>query len=549
MSDKPDLVFNEAQSSGWLRAEFYGDEEAAKGYIDQARQVLGSMRIRHGVNERIAEGQPGGFFRADQVLPDGTRIETLTNDGHDTVRITASSQLPAAPVPREIPLPASTSFEGEGTRFAFEPPVSHKEPEYRPLTREYCVWEPDQEAYSPPLFGHHTYGPMVNDTDTIYMGGWLNGPYVGPAFTHVSVMYLYDPDTLAQGGAFELAFPPLYTQRMQWDSGTGRFFLLDGQGAYAVNSYTIYGVTYWDAKNGPARVTFPSSADPNVSIHERYTDISPGTINGLLLANFSSQTSNDLYGIDTKTLTQGTTMNYGAGFGALAACPTPDGDLIVVETDTGASHISGVRRIGIATGKSLVYPLPPTENVYLVEIVCDQGGALWLLQSVLTPPISSIVVYRYDPGAANPAWETVTVDGGFGTRDMSVMQSLANDVWTDYDGGIQYDPVSDAVVVLMADGSGAWVVSAVDCLGVPIPEFFYPFAKRPDPATYVATRGQQLYNGRLLVRYEEAPHNIGIQSDTVLEGHNVIGASYVIGMLRQTKIQEDAGVELDLSAV
>lgn len=91
MAQLPDLVINEPTATGWLRAELYGDQEKAKGYLHVARNVLGAMRSMYGVNERIAQGQGGGFYHQWATLPDGTTIHAITNDGHDTVRIDARS--------------------------------------------------------------------------------------------------------------------------------------------------------------------------------------------------------------------------------------------------------------------------------------------------------------------------------------------------------------------------------------------------------------------------------------------------------------------------
>lgn len=85
MSD--DNTTNEPTATGWLRTELRGDIEIAKAYIHAARKNLGALRIIHGVNERIAAGEPGGFFRKLIQNPDGSIIEALTNNGNDTIRI------------------------------------------------------------------------------------------------------------------------------------------------------------------------------------------------------------------------------------------------------------------------------------------------------------------------------------------------------------------------------------------------------------------------------------------------------------------------------
>jgi hypothetical protein len=84
-----DLVFNQPIETGTIRAEFFGDTEKAKGYITASRKLLGSVRTIYGVNQRIADGEAGGYYRHFAQLQDGTQIEVLTNNGMDTVRIYA----------------------------------------------------------------------------------------------------------------------------------------------------------------------------------------------------------------------------------------------------------------------------------------------------------------------------------------------------------------------------------------------------------------------------------------------------------------------------
>lgn len=86
----PALVFNEPAATGALRVELHGDPARAGAQLGAARALLGSLRCMYGVNERIAAGEPGGFYARQVLLPDGTRIEALTNHGLDIVRIHAA---------------------------------------------------------------------------------------------------------------------------------------------------------------------------------------------------------------------------------------------------------------------------------------------------------------------------------------------------------------------------------------------------------------------------------------------------------------------------
>lgn len=159
MSDKPDLVFDEPTATGPLRAEFFGDAEAGKEYLGAARKQLGAMRSHYGVNERIANGEPGGFFRDLRVQPDGTQIETLTNDGQDTVRVT---------VPK-VETPSSDTWIGEGESTQFEgTPTSY---EFTPEGGS------ESEQSSAVLSGYHPYlwiGARIIDGDKDERGEFIN---------------------------------------------------------------------------------------------------------------------------------------------------------------------------------------------------------------------------------------------------------------------------------------------------------------------------------------------------------------------------------------
>lgn len=120
MSDQPAMTIDEPVVTGWLRSEFYGDADKGQAYLYAARKQLGALKTRYGVNDRVAQGEPGGFYRDHRVLADGTRIETFTNDGHDTVRITVpTGQTVSVSVPRGDG--ESTSFEGQGESTDFTP--------------------------------------------------------------------------------------------------------------------------------------------------------------------------------------------------------------------------------------------------------------------------------------------------------------------------------------------------------------------------------------------------------------------------------------------
>jgi hypothetical protein len=87
---KPDLVIDEPVATGWARVEVYGDQEAGRALLHLGRVQLGTMRSGYGVNERLAQGQATGFCHQWSQLPDGSRIHTVHNEGHDTIRLYAA---------------------------------------------------------------------------------------------------------------------------------------------------------------------------------------------------------------------------------------------------------------------------------------------------------------------------------------------------------------------------------------------------------------------------------------------------------------------------
>ena len=100
-----ELVFDQPIETGSIRAEFFGDTEKAKGYLTVSRKLLGSVKAIYGVNQRMAEGEAGGFYRHLAQLEDGTQIEVLTNNGMDTVRIYAVPETTAPEIETEIDKP------------------------------------------------------------------------------------------------------------------------------------------------------------------------------------------------------------------------------------------------------------------------------------------------------------------------------------------------------------------------------------------------------------------------------------------------------------
>lgn len=87
------LVIDSSIETGPVNFTFLNNREEAKRHMYDARKFLASVKSKYGVYDRIAAGDPGGFFHESIDLPDGTRISVSTNDGVDTAIIAAPSRV------------------------------------------------------------------------------------------------------------------------------------------------------------------------------------------------------------------------------------------------------------------------------------------------------------------------------------------------------------------------------------------------------------------------------------------------------------------------
>jgi hypothetical protein len=73
--------------TGPLPIQISGNIELGKTYEREGRRLLGKMLAINGVDERIAAGEPGGFYKQHQTMPDGSRLTVTTNNGQHVLRI------------------------------------------------------------------------------------------------------------------------------------------------------------------------------------------------------------------------------------------------------------------------------------------------------------------------------------------------------------------------------------------------------------------------------------------------------------------------------
>lgn len=113
---------DEPRATGPVMASFFGNKELAVSYMGVARTLLGQLKTRIGVNEKIANDEPY-FGKHKAILADGTVIEVISSGGQDIVRIVAGvvppPQRPGVPPPVDVPLPLAPIPDAEvepGTR-------------------------------------------------------------------------------------------------------------------------------------------------------------------------------------------------------------------------------------------------------------------------------------------------------------------------------------------------------------------------------------------------------------------------------------------------
>jgi hypothetical protein len=138
---------NEPVATGWIATQITGDQATAKLYIREARRLMGSMKSINGVNDRIARGEPGGFYRSKKTFLDGTVIDTITNNGVDKILI--HSPLREQQLLRPPPTPPTKHEQAQahiGHEKTTSPVVVNPFQEL-PVTRVETSEEEEQERY------------------------------------------------------------------------------------------------------------------------------------------------------------------------------------------------------------------------------------------------------------------------------------------------------------------------------------------------------------------------------------------------------------------
>lgn len=182
--------------TGPINFTFLNDEDAAKGYIYQARKFMAFTKQQYGVYERIASGQPGGFHRNSVDLEDGTRITVYTNDGIDTAVIATVNRVKKKKEEKEEEFEHDLDIGKDfyiGVKYVQGGiPLPSKlygnvsaDPDYlvkRFVIPHLCVWVPEKkrEGSDERLVvsnRNSILGVDINDPDQFYLGGIITRPH------------------------------------------------------------------------------------------------------------------------------------------------------------------------------------------------------------------------------------------------------------------------------------------------------------------------------------------------------------------------------------
>ncbi|TXH10878.1 MAG: hypothetical protein E6R04_04245 [Spirochaetes bacterium] len=189
------LSLNIPVETGPINFTFLNDSEAAKGYIYHARKLLAATKQYYGVYDRVAAGQPGGFFRHGVDLSDGTRITVYTNDGVDVAviatvkRVSRKEQKDEEP---EFNPTLSKDFFVAVRRVSGGLPVRPKsgymtvesEEHYgkRHVVPHLCLWVPDRKNDDTDerlvvSNRNSLLGIDLEDAEQFFLGGYVTRPH------------------------------------------------------------------------------------------------------------------------------------------------------------------------------------------------------------------------------------------------------------------------------------------------------------------------------------------------------------------------------------
>lgn len=153
MSKFDPLVINNPTGIGVVRFELYGDRDAARLHLHEARKWLGSLKQVHGVNSNNEESGSHGYFARGMMLEDGTKLTMTTNNGQDIVRIETPFRKPEQEAPKKKPpeLASNVPDLWVGARI-ISGGLDSTGVQYADL--HLCVWEPTSDPTNPNILSN-----------------------------------------------------------------------------------------------------------------------------------------------------------------------------------------------------------------------------------------------------------------------------------------------------------------------------------------------------------------------------------------------------------
>lgn len=522
MSDR--LILTEPVATGWLRTELRGDVQAAQGYIVAARRLLGGMKAQYGVAERQARQEAGGFYRQQWQLPGGVRVETLTNDGLDSIKIT---------VPQRLALPAAAAASPQAESEMHDdrlPPVAvpirhHEqlewEPEWIPRKEEesttdeeaYCVWETDLELYSPLIEHAEPRGAAFTiDHGGIYVA-MVNG-LVGNeehAVDRFDYRTLSHVSTATAGNGVGVG-------------DLGNMVADPNLGFMGVVTYSTdeTAMPHWREAGGVDIWMLSDDLNGGIQMHFADALISQGfTSGGLAILKGGDFSGNDYYWVvslrDQSVPLSLTNPSSFDNNEHMSGYTSDQGDAYFVVKD-GGSGDPGIYRYGLASGINQTISWPGGSNSHGIAIDGDDG--IWLR---LTTGSGNDTLMKY---SERDGWAEITERDTGGTA-LDLGAPVAARLSTLPYLSIMHDPISDAIAVLKGDLTGVWIFNAKDCMDDPILPFLFEITVPASPGDPWIPLMGTFHDGTLVL-------TLNAYDGVDYAGYRV--ARYDIGILKQTKI-------------
>lgn len=488
-----------------LRKRFFGDTVVAQRYTGEAMGLLDAVYDQMRMNSL-------GQLTLHKTLGNGVEIRASSRFGQDEIQIHAVT-------------PGGVSG-AQG--------------------REYCVWEGDDEHFTPPIDGIAAFGPCTGANSEVVFGTWESGAGTFstsfPLETSVSNIRTYKRTDIsaALGPSFAIdsgIMPTIIIPSPVVGIGgiTKAMFIVPSEDI-ATDTELIY--TYFDDGGATGVYASTSATGPAIdrrNVHEGY---SYKSVSYWVTGGSEAGQVNAFGTLASNTFVSGASA-------VLSATSTTASDWVVL-TSKAFNAAATITRYAVGSNSpSSVYPNIPLDDSSIEDawVVCQNDNTtLWLVAGRLTATdtgsVYSVKVYR----AVNFQWQEVIPEGGWPALSLHLWFAETTD---QHMSPILHDPVTDAVAVIKGDLSGAWIFNGKDCFGVGMAPFFRQFRQLPVDYTALDAQGDSFASEHSLVRFTQFYDAVlyskfgtftGFYNDNGLYTHRYVGASYKVGRLKQKKV-------------